>query len=165
MVETLGAWLEGVRWLEDTPVADFINNTFWAWPAIENFHFLGLALLVGMIGLLDLRMLGLATSIPPAALHRFVSVGVAGFVLCLITGALFFTAKPDLYIHNPAFYLKMLFVVLAGVNVGVFYLVAFRDVERLGPGDSAPPAAKAIGAISLILWIGVICFGRLLPFV
>jgi len=163
--EALQSWLEGVRWLGDTRVAEFVNDSFWAWPVLEDVHFLGLSLLVGAIGLLDLRMLGLAKAIPAAALHRFVPVGIAGFLLCLVTGALFFTSKPALYIHNPAFYLKMLFIVLAGLNVMVFYLVAFRDVERMGPGDSAPVAAKAIGAISLILWVGVICFGRLLPFI
>ena len=153
-------------WLEATSVAGFVKGTFWAWPAIENVHFIGLALLVGMVGLFDLRMLGMARIVSPAALHqKFVPIGVLGFVLCLVSGLMFFVASPGLYIYNPAFYLKMGFIVLAGLNVLVFYLTTFRHVESLSPDDDMPLRAKIIAGVSLFLWIGVICFGRLLPFI
>ena len=159
--------MEALRiWLEATSLAAFVKGTYWAWPAIENVHFLGLALLVGMVGLFDLRMLGMAKIVSPAALHqKFVPIGIFGFFLCFVSGAMFFVASPGLYIYNPAFYLKMGFIVLAGLNVLVFYLTTFRHVESLGPEDAMPLRAKVIAAVSLLIWIGVICFGRLLPFV
>ena len=58
----------------------------------------------------------------------------------------------------------MVFMLLAGVNVLIFYLSVFRQVEDLGPGENAPVAAKLIAGASLIFWIGVICCGRLLTF-
>jgi hypothetical protein len=153
-------------WLEATSLAAFVKGTYWAWPAIENVHFLGLALLVGMVGLFDLRMLGMAKTVSPAALHRkFVPVGIVGFLLCLISGVIFFVASPGLYIYNPAFYLKIGFIVLAGLNVLIFYLTTFPQVESLGLEDEMPLRARVIAIISLLLWISVICFGRLLPFV
>jgi hypothetical protein len=153
-------------WLEATRLSAFVNDTYWVWPTVENIHFLGLALLIGMVGLFDLRMLGMAKIVSPSALHqRFVPVGILGFILCLLSGAVFFAASPGLYMYNPAFYLKMLFILLGGLNVLVFHLFVFRHVESLGPGDETPLRAKVIAAVSLFLWVGVICFGRLLPFV
>jgi hypothetical protein len=159
--------MEALRmWLEATSLAEFVRGNYWAWPTIENAHFLGLAMLVGMVGLFDLRMLGLARIVSPAAFHeRFVPVGIAGFVLCLASGLVFFIATPGVYIYNPAFYLKMLFILLGGLNVVVFNLTTLREVLALGPEDDMPLRAKVIAAVSLFIWIGVICFGRLLPFV
>ena len=82
-----------------------------------------------------------------------------------VTGFLFFAGAAGQYIHNSVFWYKMLFIAIAGVNVGIFYLTGLsRRVDRLGPGEDAPLAAKAIAASSLFLWFGVIFWGRMLPF-
>jgi hypothetical protein len=68
--------------------------------------------------------------------------------------------------HNVAFGFKMLFIVLAGINVFAFYLTGTaRKIETLGPGDNAPLAARVIGGTSLFLWVGVMFWGRMLPFI
>jgi hypothetical protein len=141
-----------------------VMRSRWGWPASETLHFLGLTLLVGTIGLLDLRILGLARRVPIAALHRLVPWGVLGFIVTASTGVLFLVTEPREYIYNPAFHLKMLFLGLAGLNVAVFYITAFRKAEALGPGDDAPRTAKAIAFVSLMLWLGIIVCGRLLTF-
>jgi hypothetical protein len=149
------------RWLESTALSSFVTSGV-TWAVCETLHFVGLSLLIGAVGLLDLRMLGLGKQIPASPLHRLIPWGIAGFGLCIVTGVMFVTGEPSSFLERPDFQLKMLFVVLAGVNVLVFYLFMFRDVETLGPGDDAPIKAKAVAAISLYLWFGVIYYGRML---
>jgi len=136
----------------------------WGWPFCETVHFLGLSLLIGTIGMFDLRLLGMGKRVPIRALHRLVPWGVAGYVIALITGIMFLATEPDQYIFNSAFHWKVLFMATAGVNMATFYLAVFRRVRTLGPGQDAEIAAKVIAALSLFLWIGVIVFGRMLTF-
>jgi hypothetical protein len=122
-------------------------------------------MLIGVIALMDLRMLGIAKRLPFAPLHRLLPVGIAGFAICLGTGTLFFSGDPFQYIHNWVFWTKLAFIFLAGINVIVFYASGvFHQLEDLGPGEDAPFSAKLIAATSLVLWIGVMYFGRMLPF-
>ena len=154
------------KWLKATHLSWAVTHYPWIWPACETLHFIGLALLVGVIGMVDLRMLGVGKNLPIGPLHRLIPWGVAGFVINAITGVIFFAGDPFQYIHNPAFQLKILFIALAGVNIAVFYLSGiFRYAEGIGPGESAPMSAKIISASSLFLWFGVMYFGRMLPFI
>jgi hypothetical protein len=145
------------------PVRDLMR-TAWGWPMAESLHFIGLTLLVGSIGLFDLRLLGVGKAIPMAALHRFIRWGLVGFGLNVFTGALFLMTEPDQYIYNSSFQFKVLFIALAGLNALAFYATSYRQVTSPGAGQDAPPLAKIIGAISLTLWLGVIVAGRLLTF-
>ena len=153
------------KWLKTTKLSWFVIHYPWVWPASETLHFIGLAMLIGVIGLVDLRLLGVAKRLPFAPLHRLLPWAIAGFAICLTTGSLFFAGDPFQYIHNPVFAFKIVFIVLAGVNVVLFYATGvFREVEALGPGEDAPLAAKVIAVVSLFLWIGVMYLGRMLPF-
>jgi hypothetical protein len=91
---------------------------------------------------------------------------IFGFGLCLITGVIFLIGEPLQYIVNGVFWLKLLFIGLAGLNVLAFYATGvYRKVERLGPGEDAPGSAKVIATVSLVLWLGVMFWGRMLPFI
>ena len=152
-------------WLTSTKLAWFVIHYSWVWSVCETIHFIGLTLLLGVVLLIDLRMLGMGKHIPFAGLHQLLPWAIFGFGLNTVTGIMFLTAAPDQYLSNPAFYFKMLFILLAGVNVLVFYLSGiFRKAEALGPGDDAQPSAKLVAAISIFLWFGVIFWGRLMPF-
>jgi hypothetical protein len=153
-------------WIQTTKLAFVMVDNPWLWAFCETIHFLGLAMMVGAIGVLDLRMLGVAKQIPMRPLHRLVPWGIAGFVTNLITGIMFYSADAKQYTHNIAFQMKMLFVLLAGVNVLYFYGAnVSRRVEALGPGADAPMAAKFVAGTSLVLWFGVMYWGRMLPFI
>ena len=137
-------------------------------PACETAHFLGLALLLGTVGLLDLRLLGVARSVPIGAFQRFVPWGVFGFGVCLVSGLLIMVGdpfrEPSWYMRNIGYQLKMLLILLAGVNVVLFYVTGLaKQVDQLAPGEDAPRGAKIIAGLSLIMWIGVMYFGRMLP--
>jgi hypothetical protein len=124
-----------------------------------------MALLMGVVGVIDLRMLGVFKRMSFAPLHRLLPWGIAGFVINLLTGFMFFAGDPYQYKDNIAFWFKMLFIAVAGMNVLLFYLTVFKKVETMGPGDDAPLAAKAIAVASLVLWFGVMYWGRMLPFI
>ncbi len=153
------------NWLEATQLAWFINHTDWVWAICETLHFIGMALLIGCVGILDLRMLGVGKRLPVGPLHRLIPYGIAGFVLNVVTGAVFFIAIPHQYITNVAFIAKMALILIAGINVLVFYGTVYRSAEALGPGDDAPFKAKVAALVSITAWFGVMYFGRMLPFI
>ena len=144
-------------------VATFMR-TKWGWPAAESVHFLGLALLIGSIGVFDLRLLGMAKRIPIGALHKLVPWALTGFAVTVVTGVPFLMTEPDQYIYNPSFQLKVLFILIAGLNALTFYLTCFRRATAPDAPADAPRTAKFIAAASLTLWIGVIVLGRLITF-
>jgi uncharacterized membrane protein len=146
-----------------TLVSSFMRSRY-GWPTVEAVHFVGLSLLIGTIGMFDLRLLGMAKRVPIAALHRLIPWGILGYTINVITGSMFLLTEPDQYVYNPAFHLKMLFMGLAGVNVLTFYLLVFRKVRASGREFDAPRSAKLIAGISLFCWITVIVCGRLLTF-
>jgi len=152
-------------WLKSTALSGFVIQKTWVWPACETLHFVGLAMLVGVVGLMDLRLLGLARRAPFAPFHKLLPWAISGFAICLGTGSMFFAGDPFQYIHNVVFWLKMLFILLAGLNVLAFYVTGvFHRVEALRPDEDAPMSAKVIAAVSLFLWVGVMYLGRMLPF-
>ncbi len=152
-----------VQWSYDVGLFGFMNSQ-WGWPIIESLHFLGLSMLIGTVGLFDLRMLGVAKSLSLQSLHAFIPVGVAGFILNVVTGTMFFLSAPAQYLYNPAFQLKATCLAIAGLNMVVFYQVASRSVVEVGSGEDVPRAARVFAAVSLLAWAGVITFGRLLTF-
>lgn len=160
-------------WLRWPSVESFLMAHVWAWALCETLHFIGLCLLIGIVGAYDLRVLGMAKGLPLASLKRLLPWGVFGFVLCAATGFVFvggiggnlFQTHPyDVLMMDVWLQLKLLFIVLAGVNLLAFYLTGMaRTVDTLGSGDDAPAPAKLIAGISLFLWIGVVVLGRLIP--
>jgi uncharacterized membrane protein len=141
-----------------------VEYSNWIWPILEDLHFIGLILILGAIGVLNLRILGFLKQLPVAPLHRFIPWGIAGVFINVITGILFFIGMPPFYADNPDFQLKMVAIVIAGTNLLLFYCTsAFRPLARLGPGDDAPLSAKFVAASSLLLWIAIVFLGRYIP--
>jgi len=134
-----------------------------AWPTLEALHFIGLSLLFGVVLVGNLRILGFMRNAPFIDIHRLLPWGVWGFVINSVTGMLFFVGQAFQYIDNVAFHLKVLFMLLAGANV--LYLTLFDDVWALERGDSAPLSAKILAGSQIFLWLGVIYFGRMLPYI
>jgi hypothetical protein len=153
-----------IFWLARTGLATFVRHSQWAWAVLEILHFFGLSMLLGAIGLFDLRLLGWARDIPPRALHRLVPVGIAGFAINAASGVLFFIASPGLYVGNIAFEVKLVLLAAAAINVSAFYVMMRRRVLALDSGAATPLGARIIGGVSLALWISVLVAGRMEAF-
>jgi hypothetical protein len=152
------------HYLRATPQGEFLRTAKWGWPIFESLHFLGMSVLIGTVGMFDLRLLGFARGIPYAALHRLIPVGITAYALNAITGFCFVSATPDQYLFNLAFRWKVTFFVIAGFNVLFFYSRVFKRLQTHDPEAPPPWSARIAGAVSLCAWIGVMAAGRLLTF-
>jgi len=133
----------------------------WETAFLMDLHFIGLALIVGTIGALDLRILGFAKQLPIAPLHKFIPWALAGLAINATTGMLVFIGMPVYYTFDAALWLKILALMLLGLNAAAFYLTgAFNGVEQVKAGEDAAMSAKLVAASSLGLWLAVITLGR-----
>jgi hypothetical protein len=110
----------------------------------------------------NLRMLGVMKNVSFAAVHKLLPWGILGFGLNFITGALFFITIPEQYTQNIALQWKLVFMLLAAVNV--LYFTMFEEAWAVQPGGDAPLRAKVVSACTIFLWLGVIFWGRMMPF-
>lgn len=139
-------------------------NKFW-WAFMMDLHFIGLAMIIGALGFIDLRTLGFIKQVPLASLERLIPWGLTGVALNISTGVLAYIGMPGYYSHDIAFWLKIFALVLLGLNAAAFYLTdTFNSVQRVGAGQDASPVAKIMAASSLVLWFGVITLGRYIQF-
>src|ERR1700748_3214303 len=155
-----------LKWLAATALAARIRESLLLFPLLEATHVLGLALVFGTILVIDLRLLGAASSHRP---FRHVASDIfrwtwAAFVLTAATGALMFITNAPVYFHNFYFRTKMLLLGIAGLNMLVFEITAGRTIQRWDRASSAPGVGKAVAVVSLAMWIGVIFRGAMIGF-
>ncbi len=148
------------RWLVNSPWSHAINSQEWVFPAIQSLHFIGFALSIGTIAIVDLRLLGFGmrrqTSAELAA--DFAPWTLAGIAVMLTTGPLMFSTDAVAYHYNPSFQFKMVCLMLALR----FHFTLHRRAVR---PDVSPIAAKLAGATSLLLWTAVVAGGRMIAFI
>lgn len=155
----------------DWSVADSIRQSEYAFPAIECLHVLSICTVVGIIAIVDLRLLGVRAHTPrlTVLLRQLVPLVWGAFVLAAVSGGLLFASNATGYAKNLDFQVKMALLVLAFLNMLAFHLVGGRRLAGWDEAERPPLAARLSGAVSLLLWIGVVWFGRhvgfsLMPF-
>lgn len=152
-------------WLQNSWLYEFIaENNYWVWPALETFHFFGMCLLFGALLVMDLRLMGWERLSAVTDTDNVARVALAGFLINLITGVLFCFGDPGRYFINISFQLKIVAIFLAALNFAYYKRKLSPLVVDIGPGQDTPGIAKLSAAASLILWIGVLSFGRLIPY-
>ncbi len=151
--------------IEALPLAAAMRHSLWLYPIVEIIHILGFVVLAGSVAMLDLRLLGLSKTIPVTALARHILPWTLGALLLVLpSGLLMFIAHASDFISNPAFITKLTLLSLAAGNALWFHLGPYQSVGTWQTQLSPPIAAKASAALSLLLWLGVICCGRLLAY-
>jgi uncharacterized membrane protein len=151
-----------VKELEPGGISDFVTDHKWMWPAFQTLHLMGLSLVMGVVLLIDMRMLGVAKNVSFRAVHRLLPWGVLGFSVNVLTGMLFFAARSAQYTTNTVFQWKMALVLLAGLNA--LYFTMLDDAWTLKAGDDASLTAKVMASSALCLWVAILFCGRMLPF-
>ena len=142
-----------------------MRQWLWLYPIVEIIHITGIALLVGSIAMLDLRLLGLSRSVPLRRLaSHILPWTAASFLLIVPSGLSMFVAHAGDFIASPVFVLKISLILTAGVNAAVFHAGAFRGAAEWDVNRPPPAAARVAAALSLLLWISVIACGRLLAY-
>jgi hypothetical protein len=149
-------------WLEGSALATWIAGSSWAFPTIESLHVVAITLVVGSIAIADLRLLGLAWRSRPVTgvLHDVLPMTWIAFAVALVCGSLLFISQATKYIDNTSFRIKMLLMLMAGINMLAFELITLRNVSSWDRDVPIPAAGKLAGAVSLACWLGILVFGR-----
>lgn len=155
------------RWLEHTSVGAAVRESLWLFPAIETLHLLGMAALVGTVVVFDLRLLGwtLRRERVSTLAGQLLPWTWVGFAAQVVTGALLFMSEAVKVYTNPAFKVKMLLLVLAGVQALVFHRTVYRGVATWDESGVLPLGARVSGFVSILLWVGIVAAGRFIGFV
>lgn len=155
--------------LSSLNVNAFVGAHDWVWPVCEILHFTGMAVLIGTVGVVDARILGIGKGISIKSLEKFVPLGVIAFIVNLTTGFIFVAGNtpgsPMEYLGNLSFQIKMILVLIAGINLLLFYVTGIaKQVDHLDAEAAAPTGAKVVAVVSLVMWIGVIFMGRMIMY-
>jgi hypothetical protein len=155
-------WLDA---LSDTDLVQGYANNELSIPIIESLHILSVSFVVGTILFVDLRLMGFFRGVSIRRAEKIVPYTWWAFLLAVVTGTLFFLQQPRMYVHNEAFQIKFLLMALAGINLAAFHFGVWQTADAWDDGRPPPAAARAAGVISALLWIGILFYGRLVPFV
>jgi len=152
-------------WLAALPFSQAMRSSLWLYPIVEIVHIIGFATLVGSVLMFDLRLLGFAPQLPVRSLGgHLLPWSVASLALIVPAGLMMFAAHPQDFIGNPIFLLKLALIVTAGINATLFHRGVYRSVYAWNAGTAAPPGAKLHALASIVIWVAVICCGRLLAY-
>ena len=152
--------------LEASALGQYVASSSWAFPTIETLHVIAIVTVVGSIAVMDLRLLGVASNdcAVTQMSRETLPLTWGAFVVAAITGSLLFISKATNYIVNPFYLWKMVLIVIAGANMGVFHLFTWRTVHRWDSDCAVPLAGKIAGGLSLGFWIIVIFVARAIGF-
>jgi len=151
------------EWLEALPTSTALRESLNGFPITLTAHVVGMCLFLGLIIMMDLRLAGVGFRQTPFSevQRRLFPWQVFGLVVTSITGILLFYSQPMRYYGKLFFWIKMVLMALAGVNALYFHMTTYRSVNRWDRDIVLPFGAKFAGVMSLILWAGVVIFGRL----
>ena len=150
--------------LQQTALARWIgeSGSLWGYPTILFVHTLGLAALAGISSGINLRILGVAPALPLAPMVRFYPVMWAAFGLAAASGTALLVADATTKLAQTVFWVKLLFVLLAMINLQMIRKRVFGDPLL----DQRPLSgnARTLAATSLVCWIGATVAGRLIAY-
>ena len=158
--------LSWAQWVGDLPSSIALRESLYVWPLLESAHVLTLMLFAGTAVMLDLRLLGVSFRDVPATsfTDRLLPWTRAAFAVMTLTGVLLLYANPVRYYFNLFFRVKLLLLVVAGVNIWWFHGRTHRTVAAWDGNVRPPRAARMAAVVSLAAWAGVIVTGRLVAY-
>jgi hypothetical protein len=149
--------------LQESALGHAMRSSPALYPAVEILHIIGFIVLVGSILALDLRLLGLGRAIAIVPMAQFLlPMSRFGFLLAISMGFLLFSADASHVVRNLAFQSKLLLIAAALVTVVIAHLGPWRRLAQWK--SEAPGSAKVTALLSLLLWLGVVCAGRLIAY-
>lgn len=152
--------------LGNSQIGVFMAENPSAFPWVETFHVMAITTVIGVIAIVDLRLIGVAsTSYPVSRLTKsLLPLTWIAFACAVVTGLLLFSSQPLTYYDNFAFRMKMVLLVAAGFNMVVFHLLTMRGIALWDRDAPVPVAAKVAGILSILIWILIVIFGRWVGF-
>jgi hypothetical protein len=154
------------QWLNDTTFSTALRESTLMFPIVESVHTLAITLVVGTVAMVDLRLLGFVLRKEPVSkvAGQILPLTWIGFAVMLISGLMLFAAEAAKCYHNPAFRLKLILLVLVGLNPLIFHFTIFKSVDRWDEVPRTPGRARLAAVLSLSLWSGIIVAGRAIAY-
>jgi len=153
------------EWLETTAPAIWVGESLWGYPIMLGCHVVGLAIVVGLFMMRDLRLLGFFQGISYQSLDSLRNLGWAGFVINAISGLFLFTSQATVFIESTPFLLKIGMIFLAAICAAVIQN-KLRDEGPQWDGSGAVAGnVRIIALVSAAFWIGAIISGRLVAYI
>jgi hypothetical protein len=150
--------------LEKTSWSVSIRQSTWLYPALEIVHILGIVMVVGAAFMFDLRLLGYGRDLEVSGLSKhLLPWSQRGLILVIPSGILLFLTNAQSLGTDPVFWLKLILLVAAAVNVLIFHKFIFTK-ERGNRSGNLPFPAKISALVSITVWIAIIACGRLLAY-
>jgi hypothetical protein len=149
-----------MEWLESTALAEWVRTSLVGYPLVLTVHSIGMAIMVGLVAVVDLRLLGRFERIPYSALDNMIRVAWYGLAINVITGSALFTSQAVAYIHSPTYLLKMLMVLCGAITAAYMQPILRREGSRWVSGTVVPQGVKTLAAASLVMWLLAIITGR-----
>lgn len=156
-----------LQWINELPLSQATRETEWLFPFLETIHVVAIVFVVGSITRLDLRLLGLVWRNRPVTevSQEMLPWTWTSFVIATIFGLLLWSSKPIEYFQIAFFDLKMILIVLAGINMLLFQFTTFKDVAKWDRDPIPPAPARIAGGLSMAFWVAVVILGRFIGFV
>ena len=148
--------------LEQLSFSTWVREYIWAYPTILWLHVMGMAVVVGISGVISLRLLGVSPKIAVQPLERLYPLMWWGFGVNAVTGTALVLADASTKLVDPTFYVKMIFIF---TGIAVLLLTRNKVFRSLGPDGALPESAKALAWAGLICWSGAVTAGRLLAYI
>ncbi len=162
-IAPIGPAFELCQAIENSSLGVWLRGSIMAIPIADAMHVIAIAFVLGTILIVDIRLLGLPSTRWPITLlsHPLIRCTWLAFVIAAITGTLIFVANATTYYINLAFRIKMILILMAGINMMVFEFITVKTLEKWDQEVQPPLAAKTAAFASLTLWIGVLVLGRI----
>lgn len=151
-------------WLEGTQVAMWVGLSLWAYPMLLSVHIIGLATVVGIFSIRDMRLLGLFRQLNPAAFLPLSKLAWVGFILNAISGVLLFTSQAVTFASNIPFLVKISCIIAGMLLAGVIQSRLRGELAEAGSLTVISRTTRIIAGVSLTLWTLAIITGRLIAY-
>ena len=153
------------EWLETTALAIWVGESLWGYPIMLGMHSIGLAIVVGIFVMLDLRMLRVIRGVSFDAFLSLYRLAWTGLLFNALSGSALFTSQATTFVESTPFLIKIS-AVISGVIIGIFIQrrLKLRAADWDDAGTNIESSATALAALSLVCWVGAIFAGRLIAY-
>jgi hypothetical protein len=150
-----------VNWVENSMLGIWMVDSIWAYPIVLSIHAVGMSIVVGTIIIIDLRILGLANSIPLKSFEKLFAVAWLGVALNFLSGVALFATEPAKFFYHPVFWIKIALIAIGALSVYMLW----NKVKDVADDSESSAQIKFLAVLSLLLWSCVIIAGRLIAYI
>ena len=157
--------MDFLYWIESTPLAIWVGESLWGYPIALTAHSVGMAIMVGIVAMVDLRVAGYFPSLSLTSMRTAIKVAWWGFVINVVSGTALYTSQASYFTFHKAFIIKIIAIILAAINAYMLQKMLARSAVHWDAGEAIPSKAKQLAIVSLLLWSIAVIAGRLIAYV